>query len=140
MRLPFILLFALTTWLMYRVTAALFGARAGLWAAVLANLCPVIGVTAASWVLPDGPLFAALLGATLCLIAALPAAGMAAWGWWLGAGICAGLALSSKYSAGLTILGAVGFLLSEQIGPRLAVAARIPMSPASPRSSCSRPC
>ena len=86
-RLPFIGLFALTTWLMYRVTAALFGARAGLWAAVLANLCPVIGVTAGTWVLPDGPLFAALLGATLCLIAALPTEGRAAWGWWLGAGI-----------------------------------------------------
>ena len=113
-RLPFIALFALTTWLMYRVTAALFGARAGLWAAVLANLCPVIGVTAGTWVLPDGPLFAALLGATLCLIAALPAEGRAAWGWWLGAGICAGLALSSKYSAALTILGAIGFLLTER--------------------------
>ena len=113
-RLPFIGLFALTTWLMYRVTAALFGAWAGLWAAVLANLCPVIGVTAGTWVLPDGPLFAALLGATLCLIAALPAEGRAAWGWWLGAGICAGLALSSKYSAALTILGAIGFLLTER--------------------------
>jgi 4-amino-4-deoxy-L-arabinose transferase-like glycosyltransferase len=113
-RLPFIGLFALTTWLMYRVTAARFGARAGLWAAVLANLCPVIGVTAGTWVLPDGPLFAALLGATLCLIAALPAQGRAAWGWWLGAGICAGLALSSKYLAGLTILGAIGFLLTER--------------------------
>jgi len=113
-RLPFIALFALTTWLMYRVTAALFGARAGLWAAVLANLCPVIGVTAGTWVLPDGPLFAALLGATLCLIAALPTEGRAAWGWWLGAGISAGLALSSKYSAALTILGAIGFLLTER--------------------------
>jgi 4-amino-4-deoxy-L-arabinose transferase-like glycosyltransferase len=113
-RLPFIGLFALTTWLMYRVTAAPFGARAGLWAAVLANLCPVIGVTAGTWVLPDGPLFAALLGATLCLIAALPSEGGAAWGWWLGAGICGGLALSSKYSAALTILGAIGFLLTER--------------------------
>ena len=113
-RLPFIALFAVTTWLMYRVAAALFGARAGLWAAVLANLCPVIGVTAGTWVLPDGPLFAALLGATLCLIAALPARGGAAWGWWLGAGVCAGLALSSKYSAGLTIIGAIGFLLTER--------------------------
>ena len=113
-RLPFIGLFALTTWLMYRVTAALFGAWAGLWAAVLANLCPVIGVTAGTWVLPDGPLFTALLGATLCLIAALPAEGRAAWGWWLGAGICAGLALSSKYSAALTIFGAIGFLLTER--------------------------
>jgi 4-amino-4-deoxy-L-arabinose transferase-like glycosyltransferase len=113
-RLPFIGLFALTTWLIYRVASALFGAWAGLWAAVLANLCPVIGVTAGTWVLPDGPLFAALLGATLCLIAALPAQGRAAWGWWLGAGICAGLALSAKYSAGLTIIGAIGFLLTER--------------------------
>ena len=113
-RLPFIALFALTTWLMFRITAALFGARAGLWAAVLANLCPVIGVTAGTWVLPDGPLFAALLGAALCLIEALPAEGRAAWGWWLCAGICGGLALCSKYSAGLTILGAIVFLLTER--------------------------
>src|SRR5277367_4155438 len=117
-RLPFITLFALTTWLVYRVTAALFSARAGLWAAVLANLCPVIGVTAGTWVLPDGPLFAALLGATLCLIAALLAEGRAAWGWWLGGGICAGLALSSKYSAALTMLGAIVFLLTEPVGRR----------------------
>jgi 4-amino-4-deoxy-L-arabinose transferase-like glycosyltransferase len=117
-RLPFITLFAVTTWLMYRVTAGLFGAAAGLWAAVLANLCPVIGVTAGTWVLPDGPLFAALLGATLCLIAALSAEGRAAWGWWVGAGICAGLALSSKYSAVLTILGAVVFLLTERTSRR----------------------
>jgi 4-amino-4-deoxy-L-arabinose transferase-like glycosyltransferase len=117
-RLPFIALFALTTWLMYRVTAAAFGARAGLWAAVLANLCPEIGVTAGSWVLPDGPLFAGLLAAAACLAAALPAEGRAAWGWWLGTGLCAGLALSSKYSAALTILGAIGFLLTEQTARR----------------------
>ncbi|HEY3911784.1 MAG TPA: glycosyltransferase family 39 protein [Stellaceae bacterium] len=113
-RLPFVALFALTTWLMYRLTSVLFGARAGLWAAVVANLCPDIGVTAGTWVLPDGPLFAGLLGAASCLVEALPAGGGAAWGWWLGTGICAGLALSSKYSAGLTIVGALGFLLSER--------------------------
>ncbi len=117
-RLPFILLFALTTWLMYRVTAALFGASAGLWAAVVLNLAPEFGITAATWVLPDGPLFAALLGAALCLIAALRAQGRAAWGWWLGAGVCAGLALLSKYSAALTIAGAVIFLSTEPVGRR----------------------
>src|SRR5690348_12044482 len=42
-RLPFIALFALTTWLMYRVTSALFGPAAGLSAAVLLNLAPVFG-------------------------------------------------------------------------------------------------
>src|SRR5262249_53215483 len=52
-RLPFITLFAVTTWLMYRVTATLFGAAAGLWAAVAVNMAPVFGITAASWVLPD---------------------------------------------------------------------------------------
>src|SRR5918911_2499753 len=56
-RFPFVALFALTTWLMYRVTAALFGPPAGLWAAVLLNMVPVLGVTSATWVLPDGPLF-----------------------------------------------------------------------------------
>jgi 4-amino-4-deoxy-L-arabinose transferase-like glycosyltransferase len=112
-RLPFIALFALTTFLMYRLTSALFGASAGLWAAVVLNLAPVLGVTSASWVLPDGPLIAALLGAAACLIAALPAEGRAAWGWWLATGVCAGLALCSKYSAVLTLAGAIVFLLTQ---------------------------
>jgi 4-amino-4-deoxy-L-arabinose transferase-like glycosyltransferase len=117
-RLPFILLFALATVLMYRLTAGLFGERAGLSAAAVLNAAPVLGVTSATWVLPDGPLTAALLGAALCLTRAVPAAGRAAWGWWLATGACAGLALSSKYSAVLTIAGAILFLLSEPAGRR----------------------
>ncbi len=117
-RLPFIALFALTTLLMYRVTAALYGARAGLSAAILLNAIPVFGISAGTWVLPDGPLLAALLGATLCLIAALPADGRAASGWWLATGVCAGLALCSKYSALLTILGVVAFLVTEPTSRR----------------------
>jgi 4-amino-4-deoxy-L-arabinose transferase-like glycosyltransferase len=112
-RLPFIALFAVTTFLMYRLTSALFSPEAGLWAAVVLNLAPVFGISSASWVLPDGPLLAALLGAATCFVAALRSAGRAAWGWWLGTGMCAGLALCSKYSAVLTIIGAVGFLLTE---------------------------
>jgi Dolichyl-phosphate-mannose-protein mannosyltransferase len=117
-RMPFILLFALTTWLVYRLTTDLFNRRAGLWAAIVLNLAPVLGVTSASWVLPDGPLYAGLLGAALCLVRASSAAGRTAWGWWLGAGICAGLALLSKYSAALTVLGAFFFLLSEPMNRR----------------------
>jgi hypothetical protein len=112
-RLPFILLFALSTWLMYRLgTEATGDRRAGLWAAVLLNLSPVFSVTTGSWVLPDGPLDCALLGAALCLMRGLPG-GPAAWRWWLGAGLCAGLALFSKYSAVLTIGGAGIFLLTQ---------------------------
>jgi 4-amino-4-deoxy-L-arabinose transferase-like glycosyltransferase len=69
-------------------------------------------------VLPDGPLIAALLGAAVCLVAAMPTSGRAAWGWWLGTGLWAGVALFSKYSAALTIAGAIVFLLTEPAGRR----------------------
>ncbi|MBV9248991.1 MAG: glycosyltransferase family 39 protein [Acetobacteraceae bacterium] len=113
-RFPFIMLFGLSTWLMFRLGALAFGERAGLWAAVLLNLSPVFGITTGSWVLPDGPLDCALLGAALCLMHALPVHGRGARAWWSGAGLCAGLALFSKYSAVLTLLGMLLFLLSSR--------------------------
>jgi 4-amino-4-deoxy-L-arabinose transferase-like glycosyltransferase len=112
-RLPFILLFALSTWLMDRLTADAFGDRAGFWAALLLNAAPLFGVTTASWVLPDGPLAAALLGAALCHRRALSGTGRVGWAWWIGAGLFAGLALLSKYTAVLTIAGAVLFMLTD---------------------------
>lgn len=110
-RLPFVLLFAVSTWLMFRLTADLFGQRAGLFAAVALNLSPVFSVTTGDWVLPDGPLDCALLAAAWCLVRALPAP--RGWGWWLGAGLAAGCALLSKYTAGLILLGALAYLLSQ---------------------------
>jgi 4-amino-4-deoxy-L-arabinose transferase-like glycosyltransferase len=110
-RLPFIILFAVSTWLMYRLGAAVADRRAGFWAAVLLNLSPVFGVTTGSWVLPDGPLDCTLLGAALCLVHALNRGSLL---WWLAAGLCAGLALFSKYSAILTIAGAVFYLVSSR--------------------------
>lgn len=117
-RLPFIALFALTTVLLYRVTAALFSTEAGWWAAVLLNLAPVFGISSGTWVLPDGPLLASLLGGVACLIEALRSQSRDAWRWWLGAGFCAGLALDAKYSAALTIIGAVCFLLTDRASHR----------------------
>jgi hypothetical protein len=110
-RLPFIILFALTTWMMARLGEAIGDARAGFWAAVTLNLSPVFGITSATWVLPDGPLDCALTGAALCLMRALPAKRGMAWLYWCAAGICAGLAMFAKYSAILTIGGAFLFLL-----------------------------
>ena len=71
-RLPFIALFALSTWLMFRLGAAVADDRAGLWVAILLNLSPVFGVTTGTWVLPDGPLDAALLGAAPTVWACAP--------------------------------------------------------------------
>ncbi|HVM81560.1 MAG TPA: glycosyltransferase family 39 protein [Stellaceae bacterium] len=109
-RLPFIALFAVSTWLMYQLGKALFSARAGLWAAVVFNCAPVFGVTTASWVLPDGPLDCAMLGATLCFARAMSSG---QWRWWLGFGICGGLALLSKYTALLGLAGAGLYLLTQ---------------------------
>ena len=109
-RAPFILLFSLSTWLMFRLGSTLFSPRAGLWAAVLLNLAPVFGVTTGSWVLPDGPLDCALLGLALCMAHALTGQRR---GWWLGVGLCAGLALLSKYSAVFALAG-LGLYLASQ--------------------------
>jgi hypothetical protein len=110
-RLPFIALFALSTWLIARLGTAIANERAGFYAALLLNLSPVFSVTTGTWVLPDGPLDCALLGATLCLVRALSEQ---SWRWWIGTGLCAGLALFSKYSAVLTMFGAFVFLLTNQ--------------------------
>jgi Dolichyl-phosphate-mannose-protein mannosyltransferase len=111
-RLPFILLFTLSQVLVWRIGCLVANRQAGFWAAVALNLSPVFGVTTASWVLPDGPLDAALLGAALCLLHAL-SADRQRLGWWAGAGLCAGLALFSKYTAVLTMGGAFLFLLTS---------------------------
>jgi 4-amino-4-deoxy-L-arabinose transferase-like glycosyltransferase len=110
-RLPFILLFVLSQTLVWRITCLVADERAGFWAVVALNLSPVFGVTTGTWVLPDGPLDAALLGSALCLLLALPATGRRALGWWAATGFCSGLALFSKYSAVLTIGGAFLYLL-----------------------------
>ncbi len=110
-RLPFILLFALASWLMARITAHIADERAGFWAAVLLNLSPVFGVTTGTWVLPDGPLDAALLAATLALLRALETGNRLQWA---AAGIAAGLALDAKYSAVLTMAGAALYLATDR--------------------------
>lgn len=97
LRLPFILIFAATTILMYRLTSRLYGARAGFVAALLLNLTPVFSVSSGGWILPDGPLDCAILAAAVCLTHVLLGPSAHPWRWWLGAGVATGVALLSKY-------------------------------------------
>jgi 4-amino-4-deoxy-L-arabinose transferase-like glycosyltransferase len=119
-RLPFIALFALTTWMMARVTAALFGReRAGFWAALLLNLSPVYAVTTGGWVLPDGPLDCALMGFlwfSLRAVGLLPSRRVRLD--WLAAGACAGLAMLSKYNGALVLMGLPIYLATTRDGRR----------------------
>ncbi len=109
-RAPFIVLFAVTTWLMFSLTRLLFGERAGLWAAVTLNLAPMIAWTSGTWILPDGPLNAALLAGAYCLCMALFVPGSKAPLWWLAAGACGGLAMMAKLH-GIFLFAGVGLFL-----------------------------
>jgi 4-amino-4-deoxy-L-arabinose transferase-like glycosyltransferase len=117
-RLPFIALSAVSSWLLYGLTHRLYGARAAFWAVAAYNISPVFSLAFGCWVLPDGPLDAALLAAAYALSRALGIAGhdtRPERRWWGVAGLCAGLALLSKYNAALTLTGAVLLLLTDPV-------------------------
>lgn len=116
LRLPFILLFAGTTWLMFRLGARLFGEWAGAFAALVLSISPVFSVSTGGWVLPDGPLMFFMLASALCVAHALfddHAAGRAA-RWWLAGGVLAGLALLSKYTGVFLLAGTLLFLATTR--------------------------
>jgi len=101
LRLPDVALFALSTWLMYAMTAAAFGERAGFWAALSLNLAPLFTLNAAGGIVPDGPLtlFALLAVHAFAVAVRSPRARAHARWSFLAAGGAAGLALLSKYTA-----------------------------------------
>ena len=117
-RVPFILLFALSTVLLYRLTARLYGDAAAFWAACLLNAAPVLSITTGTFVLPDGPVIVSLLGVALCLEAACRPDGRSHGMAWLGAGVCAGIALDCKYTAILSLAGAAIYAATCRRAPR----------------------
>jgi hypothetical protein len=113
-RLPFILLFAGTTWLCFVLGRRLFGAWSGFHAALLMNLSPVFTLSTATCLLPDGPLMFFLLACvwllTKVLLAPAPRRPLALW---VGVGVTFGLAMLSKYLAAFLMFGAGVFLLTR---------------------------
>lgn len=105
LRLPFIGLAVLSSALIWRLTRTLYDARTALWAVALFNLAPIFGVAHCTFVLPDGPLIAAVLGLALS-VSPLALGRDLPMSRWVVAGVCAGLALLSKYH-GLILVGGV---------------------------------
>jgi hypothetical protein len=114
LRLPFLLLFSLTTWLTFVLTRRLFSAEAGFFAALALNLSPMLGLTDASWIVPDAPLAPAMLGCAYALSRVFfDEDRRSAPLYWLLAGVCAGLAMLSKYHGVLLFAGAGLFMLAS---------------------------
>lgn len=113
LRLPFVAIFAGTTWLLFLLTRHLFGAAAGFWAVLALNFS-VFFMLAGSWVLPDGPLLLCLLAAVYTLARGLFPAGkpVSPWLTWPLAGLWFGLAGLAKYHAVLIAAGLAFYLLS----------------------------
>ena len=118
LRLPFIAMFAASTWLMFRLTAFLFGEAAGVWSTMLFNLAPVFTFAHASWVLPDGPLAFLMLSGGLAIAHLLfdgerPSHSYCGW---IAAGALAGLAMLTKYHGAFLIAGTFAYLVSTGKG------------------------
>jgi uncharacterized membrane protein len=114
-RVPFILMFVATTWLMFRLTKLLFGEPAGAFAALLLNISPLFAISFGAWVQPDGPLILCLVAATYCIVrltyGSKPQDSNLIWAQ---AGFWFGLALLSKYYAALLLVGIVLFALTNR--------------------------
>lgn len=130
LRLPFIGMFAATTWMMYRLGATLFGEWAGVYAALLLNISAVFSLSTGSWILPDGPLMFLMLAAALVLVRLFfdpPADSL--WQLWLAVGLLVGLGMLAKYHAVFLFFGSFLFVLTTKahrdvlrtMGPYLAV-------------------
>jgi 4-amino-4-deoxy-L-arabinose transferase-like glycosyltransferase len=121
LRLPFIALFAASTWQMFRLTAFLFGEAAGVWSAVLFNLAPVFTLAHASWVLPDGPLAFFMLSGALVVAHLLFGEGRSSRSvsGWIAAGALTGLAMLTKYHGVFLFAGTFAYLLSTREGRTL---------------------
>ncbi len=113
-RLPFIALFAVTGWTLYRLTYGLFGGRAGLVALFAVNVSPFFFASAGTWIVPDGLLLFGLSVAAWALAELFfvrPTGRRAIWLLWLSAGAGFGLAGLSKYSAVLSVAGLAAFVV-----------------------------
>jgi hypothetical protein len=109
------LLFAGSTWLLFRVTATAFDEQAGLWAAIAFNLCGIFTLAYSHFLVPDGPLFFFLLLAARLLVPVLLAnSDRRADLHWIGAGLAGGGALLSKYTAVFFFAGVFLFLLTSK--------------------------
>ncbi|MGL4438776.1 MAG: ArnT family glycosyltransferase, partial [Bosea sp. (in: a-proteobacteria)] len=120
-RLPFILLFAGTSWLLFQLTARLYGEASGFWAVVTLNLAGFFTLSAGSWVVPDGVLLFMLAVAALALAREFfpkPGETPASLVNWLIAGTALGFAGLAKYHAVLAALGIAIWLLSTLRGRR----------------------
>ncbi|MCF4097762.1 glycosyltransferase family 39 protein [Maritalea sp. P4.10X] len=106
LRLPFILMFSLSTWIIYRIGERVQSARAGWLAALLFNISLLFQLSIGGWAQPEAPLMLFWLLTVWFLLDIFvedPKAPLISWVW---VGLMLGLTFLSKYHAVFLIYGA----------------------------------
>jgi 4-amino-4-deoxy-L-arabinose transferase-like glycosyltransferase len=116
-RLPYVLLGSASALLLFALTRYAYGVVAAFWAVAWYSVAPFFLISAGHFVVPDGPLdFFLLAAACLAWPMLLGAEPRFVFLRWCAAGAALGLALMSKYQAGLFCISAMLVLLSTKPG------------------------
>jgi 4-amino-4-deoxy-L-arabinose transferase-like glycosyltransferase len=111
LRLPFILMFSLSTWVIFQMGRRIQSARAGWIAALLFNISLLFQISIGGWAQPEAPLMLFWLLTVwflLDIFAEEPKAPLISWAW---VGLMLGLTFLSKYHAVFLLYGTGLFAL-----------------------------
>lgn len=112
-RLPSMLLFCGTTWLIYRIGETLFNSEAGVYGVLALNLSPLFFLFIGEFAVTDGPMLFFVVLSNYLLLQALFNPSGKAWLYWLGTGFFTGVAMLAKYTAVFVPFGVGLFLLTQ---------------------------
>ncbi len=118
LRLPALVLFAGTSWILYLITRKFFNACAGFYTVLLLNVSGVFFLSGI-WFQPDAPLMLFWIGYIYCLVQILfidsknSTAKSNDLMWWLLSGLMLGLTILSKYHAIFLVIGFILFLINS---------------------------
>lgn len=111
-RLPFVLMFAVSTWLVFDITRRIHTPRAGFYAALIVNACVLFSLSVGSWTQPDAPMLLFWLATVRVLVEIFFGQGARRpYLYWGLAGVFLGLTFLSKYHAAFLVAGTGLFVL-----------------------------
>ena len=111
-RFPFILMFAVSTWLVFDIVRRIHSPLGGFFAALIVNACVLFSLSIGSWTQPDAPMVLFWLATIRVLIEIFFGKGaQRPFLYWGLAGIFLGLTFLSKYHAAFLVGGTGLFIL-----------------------------
>ncbi|MAN77215.1 glycosyltransferase family 39 protein [Pelagibacterium flavum] len=113
-RLPFILMFAVSTWLVFDIVRRIHSPLGGFYAALIVNACVLFSLSIGSWTQPDAPMVLFWLATIRVLIEIFFGKGaQRPFLYWGVAGVFLGLTFLSKYHAVFLVAGTGLFILAN---------------------------